>query len=81
MALHDSEPERNRFRAGNRTHAERVRVGREKVTDDDILRTMHRYKTVERTMNMEQVVMKHIMRLVVAGSLVAIAVNIVMMFG
>lgn len=30
---------------------------------------------------MEQVVMKHIMRLVVAGSLVAIAVNIVMMFG
>ena len=58
-----------------------MRVGREKVTDDDILRTMHRYKTVERTMNMEQVVMKHIMRLVVAGSLVAIAVNIVMMFG
>ena len=30
---------------------------------------------------MEQVVMKNIMRLVVVGSLVAIAVNIVMMIG
>ena len=30
---------------------------------------------------MEQLVMKSIMRLVVAGSVIAIAVNIVMMFG
>jgi len=32
-------------------------------------------------MNMEQFVMKNIMRLVVAGSVLAIAVNIVMIFG
>jgi hypothetical protein len=32
-------------------------------------------------MNMEQLVMKNIMRLVVAGSVLAIAVNIVMIFG
>ena len=30
---------------------------------------------------MEQVMMKNIMRLVVVGSVVAIAVNVVMMFG
>jgi len=30
---------------------------------------------------MEQVMMKNIMRLVVAGSVVAIAVNLVMLFG
>ena len=58
-----------------------MRTGREKVTDDDILGTTRGYETVERTMNMEQVVMKNIMRLVVVGSLVAIAVNIVMMIG
>jgi hypothetical protein len=32
-------------------------------------------------MKMEQLVMKNIMRLVVSGSVVAIAVNIVMVFG
>jgi len=32
-------------------------------------------------MNMEQMIMKNIMRLVVAGSVIAIAVNIVMLFG
>jgi hypothetical protein len=32
-------------------------------------------------MKMEQLMMKNIMRLVVAGSVVAIAVNIVMVFG
>jgi len=32
-------------------------------------------------MEMEQVVMKNIMRVVVAGSLIAIAVNIAMMIG
>jgi len=30
---------------------------------------------------MEQMIMKNIMRLVVAGSVIAIAVNIVMLFG
>lgn len=30
---------------------------------------------------MEQIVMKNIMRLVVAGSVIAIAVNVVMIFG
>jgi hypothetical protein len=30
---------------------------------------------------MEQVIMKNIMRLVVAGSIIAIAINMVMLFG
>lgn len=30
---------------------------------------------------MEQIVMKNIMRLIVAGSVIAIAVNVVMIFG
>jgi len=34
-----------------------------------------------RSMCMEQVIMKNIMRLVIAGSIIAIAVNMVMLFG
>ena len=34
-----------------------------------------------RSMGMQQMIMKNIMRLVVAGSMVAITVNIIMIFG
>ena len=34
-----------------------------------------------RSMRMEQVMMKNIMRLVVAGSILAITVNLVMLYG
>jgi len=36
---------------------------------------------MRRTVKMEQIVMKNIMRLVVVGSLIAIGVNITMMMG
>jgi hypothetical protein len=40
---------------------------------------MHRDKAINRSIGMEQSLMKNIMRLVVAGSVIAITVNIAMM--
>ena len=36
---------------------------------------------MNRSIKMEQLLMKNIMRLVVAGSVIAISVNVIMMFG
>jgi hypothetical protein len=58
-----------------------MQVGGTKVNDDGVRVTQHRNKTMTRSRHMEQRTMKNIMRLVVAGSIVAITVNMVMLFG
>jgi len=83
LALDDQEPERNRFAAGNRTHGTRMRVGRKKINDDEYNASKQRFRIVnsDRRSTMERVLMRNIMRLVVVGSLIAIAANIVVVFG
>ena len=58
-----------------------MQTGRKKTDDDGVRGTPGRNKTMTRSTGMEQRMMKHIMRLVVAGSIVAITVNMVMLFG
>jgi len=58
-----------------------MRTGGTKVDDDGVHVTPDRNKAMTRSMGMEQRMMKNIMRLVVAGSVVAITVNMVMLFG
>jgi hypothetical protein len=58
-----------------------MRTGGKKTEDDGVRVTPDRNKAMTRSMCMEQVFMKNIMRLVVAGSIIAIAVNMVMLFG
>jgi len=58
-----------------------MRTGRKKVVVSGPEVISQQHEAMNRSMKMEQLVMKSIMRLVVAGSVIAIAVNIVMMFG
>ena len=75
LALHDREPERNGFRAGNRTDAQCLRIGRVSLADERHRISSDGSETVDRRKRMEQVLMRNIMRLVVVGSLLAIAAN------
>jgi hypothetical protein len=58
-----------------------MRTGGKKADDGGVRVTPHRNKAMTRSICMEQVMMKNIMRLVVAGSVVAIAVNLIMLLG
>ena len=58
-----------------------MRTGGKKTDDDGVRVTPGRNKAMTRSMCMEQMMMRNIMRLVVAGSIVAITVNLVMLFG
>ena len=56
-----------------------MRIGRKKIDADETQVTTCRDQPMSRSMKMEQLVMKNIMRLVVASSVIAIAVNFHMM--
>ena len=58
-----------------------MRVSRKKTDDDEVQFIAHRNQKLNRRMKMEQLMMKNIMRLVVVGSVIAIAANALMMFG
>jgi hypothetical protein len=57
-------------------------LGRKKIADDKHRVFDQQLKAIntDRRLKMEQVIMKNIMRLVVASSIVAIAVNLLVMF-
>ena len=56
-----------------------MRAGGKKVNADETQVATYGDKAMNRSMKMEQLLMKNIMRLVVAGSVMAIAINFHMM--
>jgi hypothetical protein len=56
-----------------------MRAGGKKINADETQVSTYGDKAMNRSMKMEQLLMKNIMRLVVAGSVVAIAINFHMM--
>jgi len=58
-----------------------MRVGGKKTDVDEVQFTNYRDPAMNRSMNMKPVLMKNIMRLIVASSVVAITVNILVVFG
>ncbi len=55
-------------------------VGRTEIDDGEPAFIIDHNKTIDRSTRMEHVVMRNIMRLIVAGSVLAIAVNILIVF-
>ena len=58
-----------------------MRIGSTKVNDDGWQVVTRPYQAINRRSEMEQKIMKGIMRVVVAGSIIAILVNVMMVFG